>query len=402
MRYFVLLANIFCQRDWDRFGCEFFAERGYEVIPVEFVDYLRPGKKSEMENDSFSSLNNKVTISSLEDFENLARDFKQSDLILNNFFLDDETAPLFWVLKKFDVRYATMYANPIPTGWYKGGPKDDWAQYFKLKKEDLFSILSRLKKTLRMMMSKKLKWGQIQPPTWWIRAGHHHSYWGETFPKLWSADVVKVNSFDVEIYRHQQENKQIERPEKDKYIVIVDDGFLDPDHPDFQYAGRQLPVSSEQYLKEVRNFIVELNQKFNHKVVILLHPKSSDVHARQYLGDVCQIKYGETALYIKHSEFVVLHCTTAVSFAVLWEKPVYFYTTDELEQNAYYRDFIARMASWLGTSRKNISNIDKISIPEVNKAAYREYKEAFLCEADARPQSIWKTVADKFEASFKS
>jgi len=116
-RYIILLSNIFAQRDWDRFGCDYFRQRGYEVMAVELADLLRPGLRGDMEHDGFKSLDAVRSIVTIEDMDALAAEFGPGDLIVNNVLLDAGSAPVYWALSRHQVKYVALYLNSLPTGW---------------------------------------------------------------------------------------------------------------------------------------------------------------------------------------------------------------------------------------------------------------------------------------------
>lgn len=395
-RYFVFLGNIFAQRDWDRFGCGYFADRGYEVIPVEFVDLVRPGMREQMSHDGFKSVAGARTVTTIEDMDALAAEFGPGDLIINNLHLDGITAPLFWALKRHKIAYAVLNINNLPTAWYRGGPKSGICEYIRLKLSDWGGVLYRLRGTLRNMLDGGIGWRRLPSPRWWIRAGFFHSRLGNASPKLWNAQVIKTHSFDVEHVREIDEQRAFDRP----YAVFVDDGFLDPDHPDFVFAGRPMPATIEKYGAAVANLLERVQNELGLDVAIALHPKSSPKHAQRLLGDKFKISHGQSAQLIRDAEFATMHCSTAVSFAALFETPVLFMTTDEIETDDYYRDFIIRLASWFGQSRVNIDHLPgTLNVPQLDKKAIADYSAAFLFEPDAAPGPIWQTVAEQFENS---
>ena len=70
-----------------------------------------------------------------------------------------------------------------------------------------------------------------------------------------------------------------------------------------------------------------------------------------------------TASLVRGSSLVLCHYTTAVSFPVIFRKPVLFLTSDKMETNAS-GVMVARLSSWLGSRRINIDHLPaRLSIP---------------------------------------
>ena len=116
------------------------------------------------------------------------------------------------------------------------------------------------------------------------------------------------------------------------------------------------------------------------EVIIAAHPKSA--------YDNCafgqrKIINGATNELIKDSRFVILHDSTAVSYAVLYEKPMMFVfqqSVDVFRFDSNYSSIIA-FHKELGGELINIDNIndlDVLSIPIVDKEKYNLYKYEYL------------------------
>ena len=84
------------------------------------------------------------------------------------------------------------------------------------------------------------------------------------------------------------------------------------------------------------------------------------------------------ASLVRGSSLVLCHYTTAVSFPVIFRKPVLFLTSDKMETNASGVN-VARLSSWLGSRRVNIDHLPpRIEIPRVAEVSYLRYQQAFL------------------------
>jgi len=109
---------------------------------------------------------------------------------------------------------------------------------------------------------------------------------------------------------------------------------------------------------------------------------------------------GRTAELVRRSSLVLCHASTAVSFPVLFRKPLLFITTDEIERSPY-RGAIARMSSWFDLRRINADRFrpDELTIPPVDERLYRAYEHAFLRAPSAEDASPWEVLRATFAAS---
>ena len=110
-------------------------------------------------------------------------------------------------------------------------------------------------------------------------------------------------------------------------------------------------------------------------VIVAPHPKATPQSNARFGRRVVDMP---TASLVRGSSLVLCHYTTAVSFPVIFRKPVLFLTTDKMETNAS-GVMVARLSSWLGERRINIDHLPAtLSIPVVAEANYRRYEQTFL------------------------
>ncbi|MFC1673144.1 hypothetical protein ACFL12_03220 [Pseudomonadota bacterium] len=397
-RYFILHGNIFSQRDWDRFGCDCFVERGYEVIPVELLELLRPGTTDKMMSAQFTSLHNVEKITNLSKLDALTSSFRQGDLVLCAVALDDRTAPVFRALSRYKVPYMSLSVGRIPTHYFRHYKSAlSLREYVHYKKQNVLALAYRFKRYCLTMFGGGVAWAFMRSPRWWVRAGSHYNEFSLVAPKISQAEIISVRSFDAQgvdaLQSGRHDAEECSRP----YAVIVDDGFFD--HPDFTYLGTECPLSQENFSRSIHLLINRVKTDIGLDVIVAGHPKSSEQTAAHIYGNNLFVQ-NKTADLVANSALVIACCSTAISFAVRLRKPVIFITTDELEKSSIFRGFVSCMSSWLGEKRVNIdhlTDVDIMELPTINENYYRDYEVAFLAEAGAGDETIWERVALQFE-----
>ena len=110
-------------------------------------------------------------------------------------------------------------------------------------------------------------------------------------------------------------------------------------------------------------------------VIVAPHPKATAQSNARIGRTVAGVT---TASLVRGSSLVLCHYTTAVSFPVIFRKPVLFLTSDKMETN-YSGVMVAQISSWLGRRRVNIDHLPAacryLWSPRRN---YRRYEQAFL------------------------
>ncbi len=131
--------------------------------------------------------------------------------------------------------------------------------------------------------------------------------------------VLSINYADYDLYLAKK--NQIHTPmqlENDKYIVFLDQ-YL-PGHIDFVQLGG-VGMDVERYYKSISNFLLQYAKRNQCRVVIAAHPKAD---FKNYVPSEVLVYKNQTFDLIAKAEVVFAHYSTAVSYAVLFNRPLVF------------------------------------------------------------------------------
>lgn len=212
-----------------------------------------------------------------------------------------------------------------------------------------------------------------------------------TSTAAYTKKIISINLMDYENFISQKNKKIIAT--KGKYVVFIDANA--PYHSDNKIAGLK-NLDAKEYFKSLNKFFDVIEEKYNINVVIAGNPKS------EYEGEVYdnRLYYRlKTAELIQHAEFVLLHQSTALSYAILNHKPVIFLYTDQMKElygNTIIPE-IENLANYLKASIYNINEIENnsmVKISEVDLNIYNNYKYNYITSKDSekfRTQDIFWT-----------
>jgi hypothetical protein len=158
------------------------------------------------------------------------------------------------------------------------------------------------------------------------------------------------------------------------------------------------PATQEKYFPSVCRALRKISDALGVALCIAAHPRG--VYQDNDYFEGIPIKYGATAELIRDCSVVVCHYSTAVQFAALFEKPVIFVTTDELEATES-REFIADFASAFGKAVINLDrDLEKVDWEKelhVDTEKYASYRTEYI-KTDGSPEKpIWDIVIDYME-----
>jgi hypothetical protein len=194
-----------------------------------------------------------------------------------------------------------------------------------------------------------------------------------------SNGLISINSFDYSMFIRQTRGDKFKDEHKD---IIV---YLDTGAPLFKtdsfLSGNKHPLTTESWYPSLVNFFDIIEDKTSKTVVIAAHPKhhySSDM--KHYFGNR-DIFHGETQSLVAQADLVLITNSTAVSYAVMYNKPVLILLSDELisDDNILLKES-NYLANILGCSSINIDKADavkSINFP-INKIKYLKYKSKYL------------------------
>jgi hypothetical protein len=179
------------------------------------------------------------------------------------------------------------------------------------------------------------------------------------------------------------------------YAVFLDQNLVE--HSDRMITGTPAYVTAVKYFPAINSFFKEFEERAKLPVVIAGHPRTAYANdTSPFMGR--KFVVGETARLIQGASLVFAHYSTALSFPVLWGKPVVFLTTDELQASryqAYVEAFQASLASpLLNVDHYHSSDIDLKRWMQVSSHHYTAYKEQYIKTPGSLDLPLWEIFAD--------
>lgn len=216
---------------------------------------------------------------------------------------------------------------------------------------------------------------------------------GNRSPTDINTHIIPACTLDYDLYLQQKLSID---SQYEGYIIFLDE-YL-PFHSDYLHMGVPVPCKPEEYYPPLVDFFQTIESALNSKVVIAAHPRSSYEDHLDYFGGR-KVLRGMTSKLVKQCKCVIAHGSTALNFAVLYEKPALFVTLNILQN--YKHDqlgkFYELMANTLGKELINLDeprNIDWQAELEIDHAAYRMYHDSYIKSPLAPEKPCWQIFAD--------
>jgi len=147
--------------------------------------------------------------------------------------------------------------------------------------------------------------------------------------------------------------------------------------------GKKTYLSSEHWYPALVSFLEKVEKETNTKVDIAAHPKTSFCSNPSCFGRR-NVLYGKTMEMVRDSDFVITRQSTAISYAIIFKKPVIIIYSNQLKEDNLAMARLNRTSELLGTVPVNInSNFEGLSDRlKINELCYEAYKKNYLTSID--------------------
>jgi len=196
--------------------------------------------------------------------------------------------------------------------------------------------------------------------------------------KFSKSKVVSLNSWDAsKIFFKEKKINYL----KKGYGVYLTPFTLNSASDSNAYGYKKLEIAKNVF-NCVNKGLNAIEKKYKKKILIGLHPRSEDTIKKfKELGNRPSYKYKSMEL-IKNSKFVITHMSIAISYAVLFYKPLIFIFTKEHKKNLFYMRYNKLLANFFFSKTINIEKINELElknhITKKMKIRYEYFKKKYL------------------------
>ena len=386
MKKFLILTDIgFSNRDYLRFGIEILRKK-YQVEILDFTEWLSPEYWKTYKEKIFYCDGYKKILN-YEDFE---KNITGKNIISVIDYLSSDKS---YLIKNY------INKNQIPiTKVQAGTVLENKRTFIEWLLKLFFLILDPkvlLKKILMRLKAKYIKNKSNFSYNYLIIAG----FAGLNTPIARNAKkIIKAHTYDYDIFLKSKNKTSILH--KEPYAVFLDQ-YL-PFHPASIFRKEKSLVTSENYYFSLNDFFKNFEDKTGLEDVFAAHPRSRyDLYSKYLYGRKYHLF--KTSELVKNSKIVLLHTSTSISFAILYNKPLIFLTSNEYKKS--FDDF--RINSYSRTMNSLLFNIDDkdnySKIPKGNgifsfdKNKYKEYKNEHIKYSGTPDNYLWNIFLDNIE-----
>ncbi|WP_157101747.1 hypothetical protein [Candidatus Pelagibacter sp. HIMB1321] len=369
------------QRNFYRFGLDIFIKHNWNIIYCHFNVTNNSNKifenKKKVKSKDLKKLKN-YTISNFKELKNILNKIEHA------YYADFTIGSLFKIyanlkLEKKNTRLIFNINN------YPNLKKSELRNFFDIFK-NLLPLKSNFYKILRLVINKTNNFfiNYIYKKPILVFSGK------VSYNKNQYLKVINNHAMDYDFFIKDSDSK-IET----QSIVFID-AYLE-NHPDLTFLKKKV-VTKKKYFSSLSNFFSKIEEKFNNKVIVAIHPRAPFDKTRYKENKKF---FYDTYNLIKKSKLVIMHGSTSANFACILKKPILFIYTNEMSKN-YPKSVhnIKFFAKEFGTKAINIDdnkNINFKSYLEINEKKYEEYFSKYVMNNKKDSYLFWEKIIFELE-----
>ena len=375
----VLTETTFRERDYVRFGLNRLS-RQFQVHILDCTAWLRPAfweKYADLRHECEGY----QSIANVDDFTRAIQPFGRQTVAFDYLFSGGVHRQLRRALRSKGVLRSVIFSSLLPRVRHSGvgGVRD----LLRILRDNSLCCYY----DLRCALSPFLTLPPSIPDIAIISGRTAFEY-----PKAHAPIKVFGHSFDYDTYLQQKNvNIDVVRP----YAVFLDQNLAF--HTDTLVTGRKAQVTESAYFSSLKCYFDAFEKQTGLEVVVAAQPRTQYVDPEPYFGQRRVIN-GKSSELVRDASLVLAHYSAAVSFPVLWRKPILFLTTQELHAT-WIQPYINAFSRLLCALQINIDTppfpvVPSLSSLVVSEDAYAAYQEMHIKMPGTPESPVWEVVAD--------
>lgn len=306
-----IVYHPFFQRDFHRYGVEFFMGKGYPIeiwyIPhnqaVDFVGDYPLYKGDNYHKYDFQEYKKQVEIHLHDIFVLFDIEERESYEIINHGCKYVIMSGLCGVFQLSDV---CQYRVPLRL----------YESLRRVFQQGFIQSASMIyEKILRKIYMKRVAYAIKKNPAIKILTSTKKVSKMYLKDEILKGNVLYTHALDFDRYIEEEEKKD---NRENMYIVFCDSGYGSTGY-DFVYCGINNVLDNKKFHTQIDNLLKKMEMKYNIPAVILGHPHSK--YENGAFGGR-KVIINNTCEYAKKSKMFILNTSTAINFAALYNRPI--------------------------------------------------------------------------------
>lgn len=316
----------------------------------------------------------------IKDFEDNVDRLDENTLVIFNMYVKSDTYVFYKLVSKTKCIIADIETGVLPT-FSMSSLRKSFATRIACFFMDSHKFVKIVNRINGYFFSKKRK--RLRPFDYCFYSGSKVS-----FCDCLIANSIKVpiNSFDYQIAKDSNRIKVVDG----KYILFIDEYM--PYHPDFEMLGMDT-IDADTYFREINSYFDLIEERYGIPVVISAHPRAEKYLNHNFYNGR-DVFWGKTNVLSYYASFIITHYSTAISFPIIYKKPILFVYTDDMMRIVPSCPIIFSMANLLSCNYVNISRDKDTNVKIVDEQKYADYLYSYITNPQSMNMDNYRFVLD--------
>lgn len=188
-----------------------------------------------------------------------------------------------------------------------------------------------------------------------------------------------INHPDVEAYCHYIKQDAGKNDRGNQYMVYIDQFF--PFHPDIKEHFPNLNVEqlAHDFYASLNKYFERVEKKYQCRVIIAAHPLSN---FQSNLFNGREMVLNRTVQLVGGSIGVLMHSSNALSYAMLFHKPILMLVNGQTEQIDFFNNPIVNTSKRFNIPMAYMDDVKDVDIHVLTDEAYKKYISTYFGEIE--------------------
>lgn len=381
-----IVQNPPSERDYRRFGISGLAERNIDAVVIDVSAYLHPRLTTWRAAPPPSTRIELHAAATLEQLQALSSRLSAADFIvcLVGFDSSAQSRHVYRVVTAARRPYVVLANNLHP-----GSERSTAARPRERFKDAWIRLRSGELKILMSLCRRLPNWmSGIRPPALIVYGGTASRIGARMYPVDETTKEIFAHSTDYEVFREISSRDAGAQP-----IAVFVDECVGRDQ-DFLALGIDYPVSPERYYPLLRRLFDRIEGETGLRVVIAANPRADYSDDPELFGRR-DIERASTASSIARARLVIGHRSTALGWAVMFNKPIALVALREQHGHWTQRSAMDAFSKILRTPVRffdDPATTDFSSLLVSSAEGYADYMERYVKARGSASEAIWDMI----------
>jgi len=387
-RIAIVVGSTVDLRDVKRLGIEHFANSGAEVDLINAQEIVHPALGLAKQTVPLPDTVNVCLASDSRSLKDCCSILGQADLIICyvGFSGDIGSLMVYREISKSGKPYLVISSNAYPG--HTGGRAKELT--FSDRAADLFRRIGAGRVSLVRSLLARLpkKFLGVRPADFIVFGGQRSVSGRNMYPTTAATTEIYAHAMDYDIFLDASKSTV----PATRTAVFLDQEAFQP--RDLEALKSAAPVTASIYLEQLRAAFGKIESEFDLDVVIAAGPRTNYENMPGLFGRR-RIEYGRTAELVSSADLVIAHRSTAIGFAVMFNKPVMLITNQEMYDHWAQRGPLQSFSRNLDRPLfflEQIDDWDMDNVMTINTEIYRTYMADFVKTPQSMDAPFWKIV----------